>query len=420
MSSDHEVHRGITASSTTIIRGVFLVAISSAAALIGAAFKVIPEAPMQDSAPLMMPSESIEVSEKPQTKPVELLQAIDFSSVLPSPPRHIDFDNSTDTDHFLQFLTPIRDMDREYYTIRINTYQRHAQLALSVFHHLTCPGVAQIQIIWSEPGDPPPIIMNLMDNPKVVLEAHSDNSLNERFRILRPPLTLGILSMDDDVLTPCLAIDSAFFQWTLHPTTMVGFDARAHAVKKGEWFYRGDYQLQTLGYSMVLSRYCFLHRDYLHWYMTAMPSSIRKYVKQKLNCEDLAMSMFVTKLSGGSRPILADEWARWSQIELPSHNEISNKKRHRLERRVCLNEFIDPLGVRHSMTLGPALGWNESYMDTVDLPNPRYQVVKQFWKSCQHLTGQEVNIKLRSFKGKLKQQHQAFLEAWNITELIKY
>jgi hypothetical protein len=102
-------------------------------------------------------------------------------------------------------LTPLRDIDLELYTIRINTWKRHEQLVVSIEHHSKCVGVAQIQVVWCEDGEPPP---PLLENPKVVVERHTINSLNERFHILEESPTLGILSMDDDVLRPCEAIDS--------------------------------------------------------------------------------------------------------------------------------------------------------------------------------------------------------------------
>ena len=42
--------------------------------------------------------------------------------------------------------------------------------------------------------------------------------------------TLGIMSLDYDVLRPCAALDTAFVRWTRHPERMVGFDARTHVV----------------------------------------------------------------------------------------------------------------------------------------------------------------------------------------------
>jgi glucuronyl/N-acetylglucosaminyl transferase EXT2 len=96
--------------------------------------------------------------------------------------------------------------------------------------------VKQIQVVWCDKENDPPQELEKFD--KVVVEYHEANSLNERFRILEPAPTLGILSIDDDVLRPCVAIDSGFFKWTKSPHRMVGFDARTHIENDdGTWAY---------------------------------------------------------------------------------------------------------------------------------------------------------------------------------------
>ena len=134
-------------------------------------------------------------------------------------------------------LTKLRPIDVEEYTIRINTWRRPEQLLISVDHHSSCAGVNQIQIVWCDKENDPP--NELYNYSKVVIEKHEENSLNERFRILSPTKTLGILSIDDDVLRPCEAIDSGFFKWTQFPNRMIGFDARVHVENKTDdsWAY---------------------------------------------------------------------------------------------------------------------------------------------------------------------------------------
>jgi hypothetical protein len=133
-----------------------------------------------------------------------------------------------------QKLEPLRPIDVDQYTIRINTWQRPEQLLLSVDHHASCPGVAQIQVVWCDKEEEPPA--ELYNYTNVIIERHEVNSLNERFNILSPTPTLGILSIDDDVLRPCEAIDAGFFKWTRSPDRMIGFDARVHVENdNGSW-----------------------------------------------------------------------------------------------------------------------------------------------------------------------------------------
>ena len=137
-------------------------------------------------------------------------------------------------------LTPLQPKDYDQYTIRINTWKRNEQLIASVLHHRSCPGVAEIQVIWCNPDEAPPD--ELVNLDRVVIERHSINTLNERFHIIpssssspssRTP-TLGILSIDDDVLRPCQAIDAAFFQWLQDPSRILGFDGRSHVESSTE------------------------------------------------------------------------------------------------------------------------------------------------------------------------------------------
>jgi hypothetical protein len=131
-------------------------------------------------------------------------------------------------------LEPLRPIDVDQYTIRINTWRRPEQLLISVDHHASCPGVAQIQVVWCDKEEEPPA--ELYNYTNVIIERHQVNSLNERFNILSPTPTLGILSIDDDVLRPCEAIDAGFFKWTRSPDRMIGFDARVHVENEnGQW-----------------------------------------------------------------------------------------------------------------------------------------------------------------------------------------
>lgn len=125
---------------------------------------------------------------------------------LPPPSRPLEFTGRRPKVSVASNLTDLRPFDGEYYTIRINTWKRPFQLALSVNHYLACEGVAQIQVVWCDSESEPPQI--LQDHPRVVIERHSVNSLNERFNLLSPAPTLGILSMDDDVLRPCQSLDA--------------------------------------------------------------------------------------------------------------------------------------------------------------------------------------------------------------------
>jgi glucuronyl/N-acetylglucosaminyl transferase EXT2 len=264
--------------------------------------------------------------------------------------------------HQPRTLTPLRSpLDYDLYTIRMNSWKRLELLETSIRHHSSCPGVAQIQVVWcDEQGDPP---ASLLENDKVVIERHAINSLNERFRILEEPPTMGILSMDDDVLRPCEAIDTGFFKWVQNPERMVGFDGRGHSIAKKrdhdeepiddpkvvEWGYAYLSETERYNhYSITLPRYAFLHRDYLYWYMDILPKPIFNKVAENFNCEDIAMSFFVSSLTDGKPPLLADKWAiRMSQVKLyTDKGGISNSNNHKKVRDACVDSFADILNLK--------------------------------------------------------------------------
>jgi len=99
-------------------------------------------------------------------------------------------------------------------------------------------------------------------------------------------------------------------------------------------------------YSLSLPRYCFIHKDYLDSYMTKLPRPIFTHVHEVLNCEDIAMSFWISRLTGGLPPLLADTWARKSMVKLYSPETISGTSGHKKLRDACVNDFADQLGLK--------------------------------------------------------------------------
>jgi len=283
-------------------------------------------------------------------------------------------------------LSPLTEHDKTYYTIRINTFHRSEQLLVSLNHHAKCPGVQQIVVIWCDSQDPPPEEIALHYSGKVLIEYHEENTLNERFRVLTPEdgngrLTKGVLSLDDDLLRPCEALDAGFFKWTRNYDRIVGYDPRTHVVSKKKsnitgkemmehetsvikeeeeevWEY--GFKSQTLSansYSMVLLRSAFLHVDYLDYYTEFAPRPMYDAVSHNFNCEDIAMSFFVSALTNGKPPLLADRFAVDNMVKLYSEETISGGYDHKAKRDVCVNDFAELLHLK---------GNNEASLDTIN------------------------------------------------------
>jgi glucuronyl/N-acetylglucosaminyl transferase EXT2 len=255
-------------------------------------------------------------------------------------------------------VRPLRPgLDYQKYTVRLNTFQRDDQLRISVAHHASCPSVAQVVVVWYEAAGPVPtwLLQSNGTNAPIRVERHHVNSLNERFHILEvdDQTPFGILSIDDDVLAPCIALEAGFRRWTQYPDRMVGYDARTHEIVKSkhgnDTFWKYGYLStteRTNRYSITLSRYAFVHRDYLDSYMTTMPASIRQKVADHLNCEDIALTFWVSACTQGQAPLLADYWALKSRLKLYVQKAISGSHGHKAIRDECVDEFATTLQLK--------------------------------------------------------------------------
>jgi glucuronyl/N-acetylglucosaminyl transferase EXT2 len=299
-------------------------------------------------------------------------------------------------------ITPLRPQDREQYTIRINTWKRTDQLRISLDHHASCDSVQQIQVVWcTAQGPPPEWLLNF--GPKVVVEYHEVNSLSERFRILLEPPTAGILTIDDDVLRPCIAMDAGFVKWVDNPDRMVGFDARGHTIVNATapnelWAYSYLSTTQkTNQYSLVLTRYAFVHRDYLDSYFSSMPAMIRETVARDMNCEDIAMSFWVSSQTGGRPPLLADLWAIRTQLKLYSAKGISSTKNHKTLRDACVESFANVLQLKNHLSLTRFIH-NDDYGGS-------FECGASANKSASEIVPSKKQVELRTKTRKWKEKH---------------
>ncbi|GAB5029827.1 n-acetylglucosaminyltransferase-like protein [Nannochloropsis oceanica] len=111
-------------------------------------------------------------------------------------------------------------------------------------------------------------------------------------------------------------------------------------------------------YSLVLTKAAFLHRSFLTAYTELMPGTIRAYVDENRNCEDIAMQFLATNMTG-KPPI----FVRGRLTDLGVFKGISTKSwtqlGHMKSRGQCLNDFVDLYGgrmplVKGSVVAGPA------------------------------------------------------------------
>ncbi|ERN09729.1 hypothetical protein AMTRI_Chr08g202160 [Amborella trichopoda] len=241
------------------------------------------------------------------------------------------------------------------YTILINTWKRNDLLKQSVEHYSSCSGLHSIHIVWSEPDPPTDSLRGFLHhvlqlksiNGREVdlhFDINQEDSLNNRFKVIKDLETDAIFSIDDDVVFPCPTVEFAYSVWQSAPDTMVGFVPRMHwldKTKEDEMYYAygGWWSVWWMGtYSMVLSKAAFFHRKYLDMYTNQMPASIRDYVTRNRNCEDIAMSFLVANATGAP-PI----WVQGKIFEIGSTG-ISSLQGHSERRSQCVNRFVIEYG----------------------------------------------------------------------------
>ncbi|KAL2927308.1 Glycosyltransferase family 64 protein C4 [Bienertia sinuspersici] len=244
---------------------------------------------------------------------------------------------------------------RKGYTLLINTWKRNDLLKKSISHYAACLRLDSIHIVWSEP-DPPSkslarylehIVQKNSKNGREIelkFDINKEDSLNNRFKEIKDLRTDAVFSIDDDVIFPCSSVELAFSIWQSAPDTMVGFVPRMHWLdqsggNRDYYVYGGWWSVWWMGtYSMVLSKAAFFHKKYLAMYTNELPISLRHYVAQNRNCEDIAMSFLVANATGAP-PI----WVKGKIFEIGSTG-ISSLGGHTEKRTACVNRFVAEFG----------------------------------------------------------------------------
>ena len=207
---------------------------------------------------------------------------------------------------------------RTEFVVRVNTFRRPNQLIQFLEHYSDCPDVTGITVVWSDLDNSPPALPVYKVN--VSYEVHSTNSLNNRFRNLSTVSTEAVLSIDDDVIVTCKSLSFAHSVWQTSRRVLVGFSPRLHgydpetgASRYFRWQHTwwNGYCTATISschtsplltlnsrlYSIVLTKACFLHRDYLTAFQQRVPTTVLEEIDRQRNGEDIAMAHVVARLS---------------------------------------------------------------------------------------------------------------------------
>lgn len=277
---------------------------------------------------------------------------------------------------FLPTTSPTGGPFGSTYTIRVNTFRRNDMLKRFLGHFARCPNVQAIQVIWSDQGYDPPSLMDwaiplsTQDLSKVTFEVQPTDSLNNRFRALLPVPTPAVLSLDDDLVIPCETLDFAYSIWQAAPQSLVGFTPRlvtwdgetASGVVAGKKVTEleagegagpgpgaaGSYRYLSSfkhvwwhgRYNMILTKCCFLHRDFLSLYFSSLTPEVLQYIDDRRNCEDIAMQFVVANHTRGAPPV----WVQARFTDYGQKSGISQGEDHARERGACVGRLVKEFG----------------------------------------------------------------------------
>lgn len=251
------------------------------------------------------------------------------------------------------------------FTVIINTFKRPERLKNTIRSYEKCPAVEAIRVVWSEQTAPPR--SDVAEDAdffsacvEVIYDTKPTTSLNNRFMPLEGLRTEAVFNVDDDVEVTCNALKLAHKVWLSNKRQLVGYIPRIHIpdVKNaGKWIYRRWWTVWLTGqYSIILTKACFMHRDYLDLYSNQVPKDLLLYVEQQRNCEDILMQFAV---SNATR--LPPVWVAGSYVDTGWYNGISTTGGHANARSDCVDTFAAgygymPLVSGNSYVL-PAEGW---------------------------------------------------------------
>lgn len=245
------------------------------------------------------------------------------------------------------------DADRKKFTIRLTAGSFAERTYVAVEHYAKCEAVEQIQLLWDSgayserENERVEEKMEKIGNGKVLVDKRRETTLHDKFELRVEPPTIGVLMLEDENVFLCEALESGFYRWTRHPERILGYEPRFHKENSFQWEYSTYTEAMTANrYSMVLISSAFVHRDYLSLYTSQLPRSMYNAVVDSNNCEDIAMTLFVSSLTGGKPPLLADYWATQARMKLYSPH-APRRTEKRATRHACVDTFITELQLRN-------------------------------------------------------------------------
>lgn len=230
------------------------------------------------------------------------------------------------------------------FTAVVLTYDRVNSLFKVVQQLTQVPSLVKVVVVWNNQrkSPPPSSAWPKLNKPLKVIRTKA-NKLSNRFYPYKDIETEAVLAIDDDILMLTSdELEFGFEVWREFPDRIVGFPSRVHLWDNGtqQWKYESEW---TNDVSMVLTGAAFYHKHYSYEYFERLPTSIRRWVDERMNCEDIAMNFLVANITGKA-PIKVAPRKKFKCPECARLDNLSNDLQHMAARTECVNVFARAFG----------------------------------------------------------------------------
>lgn len=237
------------------------------------------------------------------------------------------------------------------FTAVVLTYDRVNSLFKVVQQLAQVPSLVKVVVVWNNQKKAPPAssAWPKLNKPLSVVRTKA-NKLSNRFFPYKEIETEAVLAIDDDILMLTAdELEFGFEVWREFPDRIVGFPSRVHLWDNStsQWKYESEW---TNDISMVLTGAAFYHKHYSYEYFERLPKAIRRWVDDRMNCEDIAMNFLVANLTGKA-PIKVAPRKKFKCPECARLDNLSNDLQHLAARSECVNEFARAFGTMPLQTV---------------------------------------------------------------------
>ncbi|CAG9769155.1 unnamed protein product [Ceutorhynchus assimilis] len=230
------------------------------------------------------------------------------------------------------------------FTAVILTYDRVQSLYTLIERLAKVPSLMKIVVVWNNQNKNPPSISQFPKISKVINVIKTKaNKLSNRFYPYKEIETEAVLHIDDDiVMLTADEVEFAFEVWREFPDRIVGFPSRTHLWDNvtNSWKYESEWLNEI---SMVLTGAAFLHKYWSYLYTNNLPSNIKDWVDDNMNCEDIAMNFLVANVTN-KPPMKVTPRKKFKCPECTNNEMLSADIGHMVARSQCVDRFAKIFG----------------------------------------------------------------------------